>query len=126
MPRKKSAILTETELKLMDIIWTAGKGTVHDVVDTLSQKEPVAYTTVSTILRILEDKGYLKHKKVSHSFIYYPIIKREDARRSAIEDIMKKFFNNSPELLVLNVLDSEQINANELSRLREMIENKAL
>lgn len=122
MPRRKSAILTETELKLMDIIWTEGKCTVHNVVSILSQKEPVAYTTVSTILRILEDKGYLKHKKESHSFIYYPVVKRDDARRSAIKDIMKRFFDNSPELLVLNVLDNEQINTNELSRLREMIE----
>lgn len=124
MPRKKkkSANLTEAELKLMDILWTKGEGTVQDVVNTLSKTESVAYTTVLTILRILETKGYLKHRKVSHAFIYYPVVGREDARRNAVKDIMKKFFDNSPELLVLNILGNEQVNADEISRLREMIE----
>jgi predicted transcriptional regulator len=122
MPRKKSATLTEVELKLMDILWKKRECTVQDVVDTLCKKEPVAYTTVLTFLRILENKGYLKHRKVSHAFIYYPVVKRDDVRRNAVRDIMKKFFDDSPELLVLNILDNEQIDANEISRFREMIE----
>ena len=122
MPRKKSANLTEVELKYMDILWTKGEGTVQEVADILSKNEPVAYTTALTILGILERKGYLKHRKVSYAFIYYPVVEREDVRRNAIQDIIKKFFDNSPELLVLNVLDDEQINSDELLRLREMIE----
>jgi predicted transcriptional regulator len=122
MPRRKSVVLTETEIKLMDILWMKGEGTVHDIVNILSEKEPVAYTTVLTILRILETKGYLKHRKVSHAFVYYPVVERADARRNAIQDVIRKFFDNSPELLVLNILDNDQIKADELSRLREMIE----
>ena len=64
MPRKKSKTLTEAELKLMDILWAKGEGTVQDVVDALSVRESLAYTTVLTFLRILEKKGYLKHRKV--------------------------------------------------------------
>jgi predicted transcriptional regulator len=122
MPRKKSATLTEAELKLMDILWSKGKGTVRDVLDALPEKESLAYTTVLTTLRILEGKGYLKHKKKSHAFIYYPVIRRDEVRRKVVKHIIRNFFDDSPELLVLNVLENEQIDADELSRLRDMIE----
>lgn len=122
MSRRKSANLTEVELRYMDILWAKGEGTVQEVADILSKNEPVAYTTALTILRILERKGYIKHKKVSHAFIYSPIVDRDDVCRNAIQDVIRKFFDNSPELLVLNVLDDEQINSDELLRLREMIE----
>ena len=122
MPRKKSKTLTEAELKLMDILWIKGEGTVQDVLDILSERESLAYTTVSTILRILEDKGYLKHRKVSRAFVYYPVVKRDEVRRGAVKDVIRKFFDDSPELLVLNVFENERIDADELSRLKEMIE----
>ncbi len=122
MPRRKSRTLTEAELKLMDILWEKGEGTVQDVLDALSERESLAYTTVLTILRILERKGYLKHRKVSRAFVYYPVVKRNEASRSAVKDIMRKFFDDSPELLVLSVIENERIDADELSRLKNMIE----
>jgi predicted transcriptional regulator len=122
MPRKKSKTLTEAELKLMDILWTKGEGTVQDVLDALSERESFAYTTVLTILRILERKGYLKHRKLSRAFVYYPVVKRDEVSRSAVKDIMRKFFDDSPELLVLSVIENEEIDADELSRLKDMIE----
>ncbi len=122
MPRKKSKTLTEAELKLMDILWMKGEGTVQDVLDILSKKESLAYTTVLTILRILEKKGYLKHRKVSRAFVYYPVVKRDEVRRSVVKDVIRKFFDDSPELLVLNVFENEQIDADELFRLKDMIE----
>ena len=122
MARKRSKTITEAELKLMDILWMKGEGTVQDVLDILSKKESVAYTTVLTILRILEQKGYLKHRKVSRAFVYYPVVKRDEVRRNAVKDVIRKFFDDSPELLVLNVFENEQIDADELSRLKGMIE----
>ena len=122
MPRKKSKTLTEAELKLMDILWAKGKGTVQDVVDALSKRESLAYTTVLTFLRILEKKGYLKHRKVSRAFVYYPVVKRDEVSRGAVKDVIQKFFDDSPELLVLSVFENEQIDADELSRLKDMIE----
>jgi len=63
----------------------------------------------------------LKHKKQSRAFVYYPVVGRDEARRSAVKDVVSRFFNNSPELLVLNILEDEQIDTEELSRLKKMI-----
>ncbi len=122
MPRKQSTTLTGAELRLMDILWRKGEATVSNVVNALPENQPLAYTTVLTMLRILEQKGYLKHEKQSRAFVYYPVIGRDEARRRAVKDVVSRFFNNSPELLVLNMLEDEQINAEELSRLKQMIQ----
>lgn len=124
MPRKKSPTLTEAELRLMKILWDKGKGTVSDVVNALPDDHPLAYKTVLTILRILEQKGYLKHTKQSRAFVYYPIVARDDARRHAVKDMVIRFFDDSPELLVLRILEDEQIDLSELARLKETIQNR--
>jgi len=122
MARKKSKTLTEAELELMNILWEKGEGTVQDVVDALSKRKSLAYTTVLTILHILEKKGYLKHRKISRAFVYYPVVERDEVSRRAVKDIMQKFFDDSPELIVLSVFENEKIDADELSRLKDIIE----
>jgi predicted transcriptional regulator len=122
MPRKKSPTLTEAELRLMDILWEKGNATVNDVVSALPPEQPLAYTTVLTMLRILEQKGYLRHEKQSRAFVYFPVIGRDEARLSAVREVVSRFFNNSPELLVLNILEHEKIDAQELARLKQMIQ----
>ncbi len=124
MPRQKSPTLTEAELRLMSILWNKGKGTVSDVVNALPADQPKAYKTVLTILRILEQKGYLKHTKRSRAFVYYPVVERDEARLHAVKDMVSRFFDDSPELLVLRILEDEQIASKELSRLKEMIEKR--
>jgi predicted transcriptional regulator len=64
----------------------------------------------------------LKHRKVSRAFVYYPVVKRDEVSRSVVKDVIQKFFDDSPELLVLSVFENEQIDADELSRLKDMIE----
>ncbi|HIE28285.1 TPA: BlaI/MecI/CopY family transcriptional regulator [Candidatus Poribacteria bacterium] len=123
MPRKKSPTLTEAELRLMNILWEKGKATVKDVVSALPKEQPLAYSTVLTMLRILERKGYLRHEKQSRAFVYYPIIGHDEARRSVVNEIVSRFFDNSPELLVLNILENERIDTEELVRLRKMIQS---
>jgi len=122
MPRKKSPTLTEAEFRLMDILWEKDKATVNDVVSALPPEQPLAYTTVLTMLRILEQKGYLRHEKQSRAFVYFPIIGRDEARRSAVRGVVSRFFNDSPELLVLNILEHETIDTEELARLKQMIQ----
>ena len=124
MPRKKSPTLTEAELRLMKILWEKGQGTVKDVVNALPADHPLAYKTVLTILRILEQKGYLKHTKRSRAFVYYPVVARDEARRHAVKDMVSRFFDDSPELLVLRILEDEQIELSELSRLKEIIQKR--
>ena len=121
MARKKSPNLTDAELRLMEVVWEKGKATVSEVVDYLPGDAPPAYSTVLTMLRILENKGYLRHTKEGRAFVYRPAIEREKARESAISHLLRRFFENSPELLMLNLLEGKKISAKELARLRKRI-----
>ncbi|MGH9339037.1 MAG: BlaI/MecI/CopY family transcriptional regulator [Acidobacteriota bacterium] len=121
MARKKSPTLTEAELRLMQVLWDKGSATVNDVLEGLPSEAP-AYSTVLTTLRILEQKGYIRHLKRGRAFVYYPIVNQGQARKRAIKYLVSRFFNDSPELLVLNILENEEIDRVELDRLRKMIE----
>jgi predicted transcriptional regulator len=121
MARKKSVSLTDAELRLMDILWEHGSATVGEVVDSLPKNPALAYSTVLTTLRILENKGYLRHTKEGRAFIYQPLVGREQARESAVSHLLGKFFENSPELLMLNLIEGKKINSAELKRLRQRI-----
>ncbi len=103
MPRTKSSHLTDAELRLMDIVWEKGAATVGEVVDAVNADTPLAYSTVLTTLRILENKGYLRHTKDGRAFVYRPVVRRNKAQESAIKHLLRRFFQDSPELLVLNL-----------------------
>lgn len=124
MARKKSPTLTEAELRLMDILWQKGSATVSDVASALPRKLSLAYNTVLTTLRILERKGYVTHKKQGRAFLYSPTVDRTSARKRAVKHLVSRFFNNSPELLVLNLLENEKLDAAELERLKALIREK--
>ena len=122
MPRRKSAILTEAELRLMDVLWRNGPSTVQHVLDALPQKPALAYNSVLTTIRILEKKGYLKHNKDGRAHVYIPLVPREEASRSEIRRLVSRFFHDSHELLVLNILEDRGIDREELQHLRELLE----
>ena len=106
----------------MEVIWDRGSGTTADVLGFVSADSQLAYTTVLTTLRILEDKGYLRHTKEGKAFVYHPVIDRASASRSAIRHLVSRFFKNSPELLVSNLLADEQFSSRDLRRLKRLIE----
>jgi predicted transcriptional regulator len=120
MARKQSITLTEAELPIMEIIWTKGSAAVTDVVEGMTDSQ-VAYNTVLTTLRILERKGYVRHTKEGRAFVYHPVVERGEASRKAVRNLMKRFFQDSPELLILNVLEDEQLDQTELDRLKRLI-----
>ena len=122
MPRRKSAILTEAELRLMDVLWKNGASTVQQVLDALPQRPALASNSVLTTIRILEKKGYLKHIKDGRAHVYTPVVPREEASRSEIRRLVSRFFQDSHELLVLNILEDRGIDAAELKRLRDLLE----
>lgn len=124
MARKKSSTLTDAELRLMEVLWDKQEATVGDVVEALPRKNPLAYSTVLTTLRILENKGYIAHRKTGRAFVYYPLVGRSQARQSVIDYVVSRFFNNSPELLVLKVLENEQIDPRELQQLKKKIDRQ--
>ena len=124
MARKQSPTLTEAELPIMDILWEKGFAVVTEVVAGLSNSA-IAYNTVLTTLRILERKGYVRHTKEGRAFVYHPVVERGEASRKAVRNLMKRFFQDSPELLILNVLEDERLDEIELARLKRMISGEA-
>ena len=122
MARSKSATLTEAELRIMNVLWEKGSATVHEVLQALPAKPALAYNSVLTIVRILETKGYVKHVKDKRTHIYLPRVGRKDATRFEVRHLLSRFFGNSDELLVLNILEEKHIDADELARLRQLLE----
>jgi predicted transcriptional regulator len=122
MPRRRrSPALTDAEARVMSVLWDRHTASVADVVATLRKKRTVSYSTVQTILRILEEKGYVSHEKVARAFIYRPRVNERQARRRALRHLVTHLFNGSPSLLVLNVLEDDHIEAEELHRLKRLV-----
>jgi BlaI family transcriptional regulator, penicillinase repressor len=122
LPPRKSATLTEAELRLMEVLWHKGPCTVQQVLEDLPGKTPLAYNSVLTTIRILERKGYVRHVKDGRAFVYSPLVERKEATRSEISRLVGRFFGNSHELLVLNLLEDQGVDAAEVKRLRKMLE----
>jgi len=106
----------------MAVLWHLETATVGDAVAALAPERTVSYSTVQTILRILEDKGYVAHDKVARAFIYRPVVDERQARRRALRHLATRLFNGSPSLLVMNVLHDEEMDPEELQRLKKLIE----
>jgi predicted transcriptional regulator len=123
LARKRSPNLTEAELRLMDVLWDRGAATVAEVADALPKDLGLAYNTVLTTLRILEEKGYITHTKSDEgrAFRYEPVVGRQEASRKAVRYLVSRFFRDSPELLVLNLLENEELGEPELQRIRKLI-----
>ena len=124
MPPRQSGTLTEAELRIMNVLWLRGSGTVQQVLDSISEKPTLAYNSVLTTIRVLEKKGYLKHLKDGRAHVYSPVVGQSEAKRSEIRHLVGRFFENSREQLVLNLLEDEGIGPEEIGRLRQMLTGK--
>ena len=121
MPPRKSNTLTEAELRLMKILWRRGESAVTDLVTALPEGEPLAYNSVLTTVRILEQKGYVEHRQEGRAFVYRPSVAEDEASRTEVRNVLGRFFGNSREQLVLSLLGDEEISAEELERLKGAI-----
>ena len=122
MARKPSAALTDAESEVMAVLWRLRRASVNDVATAMNETRAVTYSTVQTMLRILETKGYVTHEKIARAFVYEPVIDERQARRRALRHLVGRLFNGSPSLLVLNVLEDEEIDPAEREQLRKLIE----
>src|SRR5579863_3333552 len=121
MPPKKSNTLTEAELRLMKILWRRGESAVNDLVAAMPQDEPLAYNSVLTTIRILEQKGYVEHRQEGRAFVYRPLMLEHEAGRSEVKHVLSRFFGNSREQLLLSLLGDSEISREELERLKAAI-----
>lgn len=115
-------MLTDGELRLMRVLWERGESSVGQVIDALRERPKPAYNTVQTMLRILERKHYLRHRRMGRAFLFSPVVDRMNARRRALRYLITRFFDGSPDLLAVNLLETEQLSRDELRRLKERIE----
>lgn len=107
----------------MAVLWDRQHATVSDVVAALNRRRPTTSSTVQTILRILEEKGYVTHDKAGRAFVYRAVVDQVQARRRALRHLVARMFDNSPTLLVLNVLEHEQLDPGELARVRKLVQD---
>ncbi len=122
MARNRSATLTEAELRIMNVLWQRHSATVHEVLEAMPPKPALAYNSVLTVIRILEKKGYVKHAKDGRAHVYMPLVDREAATRSEVRRLVSRFFGNSHEQLLLNILEDKSIDAGEIARLRQLLD----
>ena len=122
MARRRSVPLTEVEQRLMEIVWASGPVTVAQVVEAIPPDERPAYNTVQTMMKILERKGYVQHRAEGRAFVYRSMVDRESAARTALSQVVQRFFGGSPRALALNLIQGDHLNDDELDELLRTIE----
>jgi BlaI family penicillinase repressor len=122
MSKKPSEIrLGRLELQIMSVVWDKGAATVHDVKEALSRGRKPAYSTILTMMRKLEVKGYLEHDVADRSYVYRATISRQQARHSLLGDLLERVFEGSPSQLVSSLVEQNQLTEHELSEIKRLI-----
>ena len=117
-----SIILTRQELQIMKIVWELGAATVKDVCDSISKRKATAYTTILTLMGILEEKGALSHSRSGRAYVYKPLLTRQQATNNQIQDVLVRFFDGKAEKLMADLLEHEIKAPEQLSALRDLLE----
>ncbi len=118
----REAIFTERELDVMNVLWERGTGTVAEVKDLL--RDPLAYTTVLTILRTLEAKGFVDHEEEGRAYRYFPVVEKGEARESHLNRLLNKLFADSPEALLTQLVSDRELPREDLERMRRLIDER--
>jgi predicted transcriptional regulator len=115
-------VLYDRELEVMQVLWDKGSATVAEVRDALTDE--MAYTTVLTVLRRLEEKGYVGHEEEGRAHRYLPLIQPQEVRESALERLTRRLFQGSPELLLTHLVSGRKLSEAQLRRLKQLVDNK--
>lgn len=121
MPRARSNTLTQAELRLMKVLWSRGESSVADLVAATADDVSLAYTSVLTTIRILETKGFVRHRQVGRAFLFSALVGELEASQSEVRQLLRRFFGNSRERLLLSLLGDDQIGPEELKHIKEAI-----
>jgi len=114
--------LTKAEEQVMQILWQLNEAIVKDIIEQISDPKP-AYNTVSTVVRVLEGKGFIDHKAYGNSHVYFPIISEAEYKKFTFDKMMKSYFNDSYKSLVSFIADEKKLDINELDELTKLIDN---
>jgi BlaI family penicillinase repressor len=122
MTRHKGRRLTDLELEFMQVVWELERATVRQVYDVLGERRKIAYTTVMTMMNILEEKEYLKRSKKGRAYVYEPVRPKEEVLSSMVEDFVSRVYEGSAKPLVLGLLKERKLSKRELEEIRRMID----
>lgn len=125
MARPPSPTLTDSERRILEVLWKKKEASVREVAEELSKKTPVAYTTVLTMFKVLDKKGLVHHRAEGRAFIYSAAISRAEARKQALENLIKSFFSDSPGALAQHLIEEHDIDADELQALKKRVDDAA-
>src|ERR1044071_6283730 len=124
MVKPKKAVLTEQELEIMKIVWRRGSTTVRDVYEELLTRRKIAYTTVMTMMGILEQKGHLKKSSDERAYVYTPAQPQREVVGNMVQDFLKRVFNGSAKPLLVHLIEEEKISPDELDEITRLLNNK--
>jgi predicted transcriptional regulator len=123
-PVKGAQKLTELEGVIMDAVWALGRATVRGVQEHLQASRPMARNTVLTMMGILRDKGFLTSTRDGRTDVYLPAVSREQVSRRSLDDILSRFFGGSARALVSQLLDSEELDPEEIKAIRRELNRR--
>jgi len=124
MTKRKLSPMSPAETEILRLVWQHGEATVQQVCDQLPPKRNIAYKTVQTLLRRLEDKGYIRHKMKGKAYVFFPAIKREDVVKRTVVDFLDRLFGGDPRPLMQFLAEDGKIDAEDIERLRKLIEKQ--
>jgi BlaI family penicillinase repressor len=124
MTKQKLPAMSPAETEILRLVWQVGQATVQQVCDQLPPRRNIAYKTVQTLLRRLEEKGYLKHKIKGKAYVFFPAVKREDVVKRTVLDFLDRLFAGDPRPLMQFLAEDGRIDAEDLERLKKLIEKE--
>ncbi|MGI1661746.1 BlaI/MecI/CopY family transcriptional regulator [Palleronia sp. KMU-117] len=122
--RKSGNLLTEVELEFMNELWALGEGSVRDVLDRLPPDRNLAYTSGATILRILDEKGFVQSRKEGKTLIYKPLLQKNNYQIRSLQNLSRTLFDDTPASLVARLVDDARLTAGDLEDIRALVERR--
>ncbi|CUH87496.1 Regulatory protein BlaI [Phaeobacter sp. CECT 5382] len=124
--RKKqdNSLLTEVELEFMTVVWATGGGTVREILAELNKLQERAYTSVATVLKIMEQKGFLTSERADRSLIYRPAVPKTEYQKTSLKNLSSKLFNGAPAALVARLVDDEEVTDDMLVEMRALLNER--
>ena len=124
MTKRKLQAMSPAETEILRLVWQLEEGTVQQICDQLPPRRNIAYKTVQTLLRRLEIKGYLRHKIKGRAYVFFPAIRREDVVKRTVVDFLDRLFGGDPRPLMQFLAEDGKIDADDIKRLKELIEKQ--
>jgi BlaI family transcriptional regulator, penicillinase repressor len=123
--RMSQVRMGKVQLKIMRVLWDRGRANAREITELLNRDEPIAHSTVQTLLRKLEIKGAVGHDAAERTFVFFPRVAEENVRRGATHDLVERVFGGSPAQLMSYLLKHERVSKKELEEIRRLIDEQA-